>query len=64
MDRQARRYSTTPSQMLGLQSGTWSSIIVDTACRLSGLGEFDVAVTNLQQREAFIVMNVPLTGGL
>lgn len=50
--------------MLGIEAGTWSSIIVDTACRLSGLGEFDVAVTNLQQREAFIVMNVPLTGGL
>ena len=64
MDRQARRYSTTPSQMLGIEAGTWPSVIVDTACRLSGLGEFDVAVTNLQQREALIVVNVPLTGGL
>lgn len=64
MDRQARRYSTTPAVMLGLQQGTWSAALVDTACRLSGLGEFDVAVTNLRQREAFIVMNVPMTGGL
>jgi len=64
MDRQARRYSTTPAQMLGLQPGTWPAALVDTACRLSGLGEFDVTITNLKQREAFIVMNVPITGGL
>lgn len=64
MDRQARRYSTTPSSMLGIAPGTWSAALVDTACRLSGLGEFDVAITNLQQREAFVVMNVPITGGL
>ena len=64
MDRQARRYSTTPSSMLGIAPGTWSAALVDTACRLSGLGEFDVAITNLQQREALVVMNVPITGGL
>tara|TARA_R100001440_G_scaffold7515_1_gene14693 strand:+ start:2768 stop:2920 length:153 start_codon:yes stop_codon:yes gene_type:complete len=50
--------------MLGLQPGTWPAALVDTACRLSGLGEFDVTITNLKQREAFIVMNVPITGGL
>ena len=64
MDRQARRYSTTPSSMLGIAPGTWSAALVDTACRLSGLGEFDVSITHLQQREAFVVMNVPMTGGL
>ena len=64
MDRQARRYSTTPSSMLGIAPGTWSAALVDTACRLAGLGEFDVSITNLQQREAFVVMNVPMTGGL
>tara|TARA_Y100000114_G_C11670242_1_gene283417 strand:- start:221 stop:373 length:153 start_codon:yes stop_codon:yes gene_type:complete len=50
--------------MLGIAPGTWSAALVDTACRLSGLGEFDVAITNLQQREALVVMNVPITGGL
>jgi hypothetical protein len=64
MDRQARRYSTTPAQLLGVEPGTWAAVLVDTACRLSGLGEFDVAVSNLQQKQAFIVMNVPMTGGL
>lgn len=64
MDQQARRYSTTPAQMLGLSPGTWESALVDTACRLSGLREFDVKITNLQQRESLIVTNVPLTGGL
>ena len=64
MDQQARRYHTTPSSMLGLEQGTWCSVLVDTACRMSGLRDFDVKVTNLQQREAFVVMNVPMTGGL
>ena len=64
MDRQARRYSTSPSGMLGISPGTWAAALVDTACRLSGLALFDDTVTNLQQKKALIAFNIPLTGGM
>jgi hypothetical protein len=50
--------------MLGITPGTWAAVLVDTACRLSGLALFDDAVTNLQQKKALIAFNIPLTGGM
>lgn len=64
MDKQARRYHTTPATMLGIAPGTWAAVLVDTACRLSGLAAFDVLVENAKQQKAMVFPTLPMTGGL
>jgi hypothetical protein len=64
MDKQARRYHTTPSALIGLEAGSWAAMLVDTACRLSGLAEFDVMVENAKQQKAMVFPTLPMMGGL
>lgn len=62
-DSMARRYRTTPGDLLGMVPGSWGAVIVNYACYLSGLGRWSEAVADLALKKAMIVHNIPLDGG-
>lgn len=64
MDSMARNYGTTPAALLGLVEGGWDALLVNTACRLSGLGAFAEAIETARNKKTPIFPNVPITGGL
>lgn len=64
MDSMARNYGTTPAALLGLVEGGWDALLVNTACRLSGLGAFAEAIETARNKRTPIFPNVPITGGL
>lgn len=63
MDSIARNYGTTPAALLGLVEGGWDALLVNTACRLSGLGAFAEAVEGARLKKAPIFPTVPIPGG-
>lgn len=64
MDSMARSYGTTPARLLGVEDGTWAGLLLNTACRLSGLGAFAEAIETARNKRTPIFPNVPITGGL
>lgn len=64
MDSQARSYGTTPARLLGVEDGTWDGAIVNTACRLAGLGAFAEAVEAARAKKTPLFPVVPVSGGL
>lgn len=63
MDSMARNYGTTPAALLGVAPGTWDAVLVNTACRLSGLGAFAERIEEAKARKALLIPTLPIPGG-
>jgi hypothetical protein len=64
MDSMARSYGTTPARLLGVEDGGWDGLLLNTACRLAGLGGFAEQIEAARMKKTPIFPAVIIAGGL